>query len=342
MKTRWKSLATIAVALPVSCLAWRIASAPAPDDATADARAAGKFSQRTTARAPSAATVNLVDATDSDPLLALALTDAAAARALAARTGPQAVVTVVVALAGNDLAATEAWARTLKEPLHDAAFSALATEVARFDPAMAFRLARQLDEFEPRQQMMALALAQLAATDPQGAWDALQKAAIPSERVALERVVLAAVAEHDPATVAEWIAREGTPPELAQSLTSATAQRWVQQEPEAAAAWIAALPGGESRQQATEALMQVWASRDPAAARAWLDGVPAGAARDEMAVALGTTLAVTDRGSAQALVTTIGSEALRSRLLARLECQPPPAAIDHRHAAGEACGCRSE
>lgn len=283
-----------------------------------------------------------VDPADLDALCKLACTDATAARAAATRLGSEAVVAVAIALAKTDLAATESWARSLKDPLHDAALSALVVEVASENQNDALRLARQLDDFDKRQQMMAYALAQLAATDPQAAWDALQKAAIPAERIALERIVLAAVAEHDPESVAQWLTCSRVPTDLVQSLTVSVAQRWIQKDPFTAATWVVTLSDEMLRRQAAEAIMQIWSSQDAASAELWLKSQPTGDARDEMAVALGSALAARDGDAARQLSTTIHNETLRNRLLSRINSQPEPPIVDNGHAAGEAGGCYAE
>lgn len=341
MKKEWHSLAKVVFCtiLPVLVVACWLAF---PAQHGAPPALSAKASVRSTSPIPSSPASYFVDSMDLESLRKLARSDAATARTAAARQGAEAVVAVAVALAKTDLTATEAWARTLEDPLHDAALSSLAVEVASDNPTDALRLARQLDDFDKRQQMMAHALAQFAATDPQAAWDALQKAAIPSERIALERVVLAAVAEHDPESVAQWLKGHRVPPEHAQSLTVSVAQRWTQQDPVAACTWIAALSDSYSRQQAAEVMMQIWSSQDAADAEAWLKSQPAGDARDEMAVALGSSLAARDCDTARNLATTIRNDVLRTHLLNRIDSQRKPAIVDVGHAAGGAGDCHAK
>lgn len=347
MKAKWTPVAiALAAALPFSWLAWKATRKTAGDLSGAGVGAAGKTPERVAAEAAPPEVVATVGPAELEALRALALTHADAARTRAARMGLEAVVVTAVALAGRDLEATEEWARSLEPKLRDAVFASLVTELARRDAGAALRLANQIGEEAPRRQAVAHALAQLAASDPRAAWDILQGTSDPGERSAIAAPVLAAVADHDPLAVAEWIAREDTPQELANSLAVPVVQRWTQQDPEAAAAWVAAYPGGPLREEAAEALMQVWVSRDVKAASAWVERMPA-TVRDEMAAALGSALAGSDPSTARGLLASIQSEAWRSRLLSRLEPQVPLAPSlpeDHEHSAGAgaACGCLGE
>jgi hypothetical protein len=66
----------------------------------------------------------------------------------------------------------------------------------------------------------------------------------------------------------------------------AVAQRWGQQEPVQAGAWVAQFADPRLQADAASALVDVWAQADLAGCRQWVESLPDGAAREAGRMAL--------------------------------------------------------
>lgn len=74
-------------------------------------------------------------------------------------------------------------------------------------------------------------------------------------------------------------ANSSLPPELRGNLYNFIAGQWARYAPEAAAAWVMALPAGQQRDQALIGLGDSWAGTDPAGAAKFAETLPSGESR---------------------------------------------------------------
>jgi hypothetical protein len=77
-------------------------------------------------------------------------------------------------------------------------------------------------------------------------------------------------------------------------------QRWGQNAPHAAAAWLARWPDTPTRDGATQNLVALWTVQDSHAAFSWLNGLPEGALRNAGFLAYGQAVADADVSAAPA------------------------------------------
>ena len=250
--------------------------------------------------------------------------DAATAADWVARnlTGTQraaALDSVAAIWAAQDFPGAENWARQLPDAEErSAVMLALASELHRDDPNAALALAAELPESKSRDEFI---------VQSAGSWgvQALKESVdwagqIPDET--LRHRVLAAIAtataEGDPFAAAK-LAVESLPKGREQDdAIVGIVQRWVQNSPEQAAAWVAAFPDGNLRETALTTLVKLWADKDIEAAGKWVDTLVSRASRDVAVAAYVDKLAVQFPEVAAEWAREIQNEQLRGERLENL------------------------
>jgi hypothetical protein len=212
-------------------------------------------------------------------------TDGPAAAAWAARLEPgpashDALTQVALGWAGADWSRVRDWAETLPEDERTAVTLGLGYEIARTDAVKALEAAASLGSTRQRDDLIEHAVSQWATTDFAAAvqW-AGGNISDPGLRQRLLAAVAVAAAGQDGAAAA-MLAATALAPGAEQDRTAvAIVQRWVQNEPEQAAAWVAQFPDTPARETTAQNLVAVWAAQDGEAAALWLRSLPAGTLR---------------------------------------------------------------
>lgn len=175
------------------------------------------------------------------------------------------------AKARADASAAVAWLARLPRGGNQAAGQfAVAGVVAHQRPRDALALALALPPNSARDGLLGYCVLNWSATDFDGAATWVRDLRDPRlrERIASRLAVQEAVRN---AVRAAQFAVSAMPPGEALNHTIAQVIHfWAAATPEAAAAWIVALPGGSLRETALEALTETWTRQDPARAQAWL------------------------------------------------------------------------
>jgi hypothetical protein len=169
-----------------------------------------------------------------------------------------AVQQVALAWSASDAEAAWDWASELEVgAARDAAMLSLAYELVRDDPARAFARSDELPEGLARTQFVEHAVANWAVADPQAALEQVREIADPALRnSALGRLATswAEFEPHNAATLAADAMEAGPAQERA---VASIVQRWAQQDPDGAKAWVATFPDGPMKQNALEHIERI-------------------------------------------------------------------------------------
>lgn len=224
------------------------------------------------------------------------------------------------ALAEKNADAAESRALALTGPERDEALGILVVVFGRTDPERSRELAERITDQEQRIQALGFALAQQASMNPDAVFLRLEQedesGAVGGR---LEKQVLPALAEIDPARVANWIAAEKVSADGVPDVLYSTIQRWTQKDARAAADWVARFEDEKLFPLSVEPLVTLWTHQDAGSAAKWIDELPEGAMRDQAAVAHAIALAVIQPEAARDWAIAIQSPALRAEALQRLE-----------------------
>jgi len=213
-------------------------------------------------------------------------TDGPAAAAWARRlelgpTSHQALTQVAFGWAATDLAAALDWVRTLPESeSREVVTLGLGYEITRTDAVKALEVAASLEPTRQRDDLIEHAISQWATTDFAAAvqW-ADGNISDPGLRQRLLAAVAVAAAGQDGAAAATLAATALVPGAEQDRTAVAIVQRWVQNQPEQAAAWVAQFPDTPVRETTAQNLVAFWAAQDGEAAALWLRSLPAGTLR---------------------------------------------------------------
>jgi len=206
---------------------------------------------------------------------------------------------VAIAWANSDLIAAASWVHALPEgDSKQAATLDLAYEAARTEPVMALELANTTPATRERDDLLVHAVSQWPGTDSAAAAAWAMKVLDPALRERLVGAVAVTVARQDGAAAATLAASAlGAGAEQDRTVVSIV-QRWAENSPQAAAAWVSQFPDIPSRGAAVENLVAVWTAQDAEAAGNWLHGLAAGPLLDVAITAYAQALADRDRTSA--------------------------------------------
>ena len=227
-----------------------------------------------------------------------------------------AISDVAVVWAGQDLAGAAAWAGQLPEGAdRNAGLLNVAYEAARTEPVLALSLAMELPAGPSRDDLITHAASQWAAAAPEAAAQWAKQ--IPD--AALRDRVLGAVATawgDADAVAAATLAVESISPGRRQNDAAVSVlQRWVQTDPDSAAAWVIQFPEGQLRDAALQNLVSLWTDQDRAGVAKWLENLDPGAIRDLAAAAYASKLSPGFPQLAAQWAEGIGEEPLRSQEL---------------------------
>jgi hypothetical protein len=203
---------------------------------------------------------------------------------------------VALGWGGANLPAAVDWANSLPEGESRAtAIEQLGYTAAQTDAVQAVELAASLEPGHQRDDLLEHAIGQWATSDLDAAvhW---AKAAVSDAalRQRLLATVAVAVAGQDGAAAAALAATALDPGTEQDRVAVAIVQRWVQHEPEEAAAWVAQFPDTQARESTVQNLVAFWAAQDRQAAANWLQALPEGTLHDAGMTAYSQALATTE------------------------------------------------
>ncbi len=221
---------------------------------------------------------------------------------------------VAVVWSNQDLAAAARWARELPEGEdRQNAMRHIAYEAARTEPLTALGLATDLPANEARDELVRHAARQWAAREPANAAAWAQGMADTTTREQMLADIAAAWGETDPVAAATLALESLSPGKPQEDAVVGIVQRWVQKEPENAAAWVAQFPSGSLQQTALENVVKLWADRDAGQAGTWVGRLPAGSQRDIAAGVLAHWLAPASPANAAQWAEAISDATERQR-----------------------------
>lgn len=226
----------------------------------------------------------------------------------------EAIDALAAVWAGGNLSNAVAWARHLPDSAErSSGLMAIAYEAARIQPEKALQLVNDWPASEIRNDLVIHAVNQWAASQP----DAAAEWAIRIPDTDLRETVLANIAaswgESDPQTAAT-LARIGISPGKTQdNAVIGIMERWVQKDPERAAAWVASFPEGPLRREASQQLVRIWTDQDIGQPADWLSSLQPGLSRDKAFAAYAKKIMPKFPAVAAQWVESIDGEILRHR-----------------------------
>lgn len=166
------------------------------------------------------------------------------------------------------------------------ALFAAAYEASRSEPQIALELASQFAPSPERDELVNHALSQWATVDFDLALTWAHE--VPDEALRHDLLATLAIAraETDAATSAAIVATGLATGDAQSRAAVSVVQRWAQNSPAEAAAWVTEFPDVPLRQTAVENLVNLWAARDIPTATAWVNSLPNGSLRDVATIAL--------------------------------------------------------
>jgi hypothetical protein len=195
----------------------------------------------------------------------------------------EAVTQVALGWASADPTAALEWAQALPESDgREVVTLNLGYETARTDPVKALEVALSFGRTRQRDDLIEHCISQWATMDFTAAvrW-ANGNVSDSNLRQRLLAAVAVAVAGQDGTAAATLVATALNPGAEQDRVVVAIVQRWVQNEPELAASWVAQFPDTPTREAAARNLVAFWAVQDSEAAGSGLPALPEGAVRND-------------------------------------------------------------
>jgi hypothetical protein len=141
-------------------------------------------------------------------------------------------------------------------------------------------LAADLPPGPDRSDLITYIAAEWAEKAPQAAAQWATQLADTALREQVLAGITAAWAETNPTAAADWALKSLSPGKPRDDAIMSVVQRWTQQKPDEAAAWVASFPPGALQDTAVEELVKLWTDQNLEAAGAWLGGLAPGLVRD--------------------------------------------------------------
>jgi len=157
----------------------------------------------------------------------------------------------------------------------------LGHELVRTNPEDVINLAEALPQTLERDHMMTRAAAEWAVTNGSAALTWARQVAEPDLREQTLASVAVALSEQDPEAAANVVTNELTPGRLQDDAVVSIVQRWVQNKPEGAAAWVSNFSDGPLVNASVEHLVKIWSLTDAPQVQKWILRLPAGFLREQ-------------------------------------------------------------
>ncbi|HLP77897.1 MAG TPA: hypothetical protein VK327_13370, partial [Candidatus Paceibacterota bacterium] len=176
---------------------------------------------------------------------------------------------VAIEWANADLKPAAEWAQQLENPAErQTTLLTIANEAVRTEPMEALRLAVELPANDDRDEVIRHAATEWALQDGPGAVEWAKGIPDPALRNATLAAEVIAWSETEPEAAATFAVKTLPPGRLLEDTVVSIAQRWAQQQPQLAAAWVAQFPPGNLKAAAAENVAAMWAQQNPSVAEA--------------------------------------------------------------------------
>ncbi len=195
----------------------------------------------------------------------------------------------------TDLKEATTWARSL--PAGDTKteiMAAVGSEAVRSDPFEALRLGFELPAGAAKTNLLRRAASEWAVKDRDSAVQWAQQIEDKDLRQLVTEQVAVASAEQDPVGAATIAMQQMVPGTEQDRAVVSIIQRWVQTNPEHAAAWVREFPQCQLGRDAMDNLVNLWTDKDLVASGDWLLTLPAGELRNVGILAYSRALERTD------------------------------------------------
>jgi len=177
---------------------------------------------------------------------------------------------LAITWANGQLTNAICWGQLLKaEGERNRALAAVANEAVCTGPMTALQLAVNLPADSQSDELIRRAAMEWASGDATNAlaWaEQIPDGPLRATVLASESV---AWAEKNPSASANLVVKELPAGRLQDDTVVSIMERWAQQQPEMAAAWVAQIPAGSLRTAAIENLIRQWSQKDEAATKQW-------------------------------------------------------------------------
>jgi len=199
---------------------------------------------------------------------------------------------VAIVWANKELVEAIQWVSQLPEDEErQNALKSVAYEAARTEPEESLRLAMEQPVQPDWNELIRFASMQWAAKDPEGASEwAEQITDIPLRDQILGNITTV-WGDTDPRAAATKALLSISLGREQDDAVVGIIQRWVQKEPEMAAAWVEQFPESEVKRTALENVVKLWADKDAQKVGAWLNSLSNGSMRDTAIAAFAGRLA---------------------------------------------------
>lgn len=157
--------------------------------------------------------------------------------------------------------------------------TARAESLLRVDPIAALEIARELPATERRDDFLEQAVMEWGGLDSKSSARWVRQIQSESLRNRLLGAVALGMATDQPGAAARLASEEMQPGSEQDRVTVGIVQRWIQSDPDGAAAWVEQFPQSPLRRVVVETLLSGWLSKDPAGARQWVLRLPEGGLR---------------------------------------------------------------
>ena len=228
----------------------------------------------------------------------------------------EAIDDVAIVWAGQSITEATRWVQQLPQgPERNRGLISVAYEAARTDPLEALTLGVALPPGPARDDLLIHSASQWASRAPEAAAEWAKQITDATLRELVLAEIATAWGARDPAAAASLAVNSLPPGREQDDAVVGIVQRWVQKEPEKAAAWVVLFPDGALRAAALEELVRLWADQDSAQVAGWLNRLSPGASRDLAVEVYVTKLAPLSPASAAHWAEDIGDTPLRLRAM---------------------------
>jgi hypothetical protein len=178
---------------------------------------------------------------------------------------------VAIEWANTNLNDAVVWARQLPDLTEqNAVLLTIANEAVRVDPVESLRLAANLPRDNQRDELIRHAAMEWASKDAEQAVSWARQIGDVQLRSQVLMSVATTWSETDPVSAATLAATEIPEGRDQSDAVIGIIERWAQQQPEVAAAWVEQFPAGALRTAAVENLIVQWSLLDATKAKQWL------------------------------------------------------------------------
>jgi hypothetical protein len=183
--------------------------------------------------------------------------------------------------ANDDLSSAISWTREkLSGEEKEILLRAIGNEAARFSPLEALHLMKEMQPGEERDRLLTHAASQWAVNDAGQLMSWVNQFQAGPEKDRLVAGIIPALADSNPRMAADLAVQQLPRGRIQNDAVVSIVQRWAQQEPENASAWVERFPQGVLQTDAAISLIQQWNQTDAAGAERWVEGLAAGGLRD--------------------------------------------------------------